>query len=214
LKQNKKETHQTRLTAGGDKINYPDNVGTSTADMTLVKTLFNSVILTKGATCVMLDIKYFYLNTPMARYEYMQLKLTDIPEEIIIEYKLREIATADGYVYCEIRKGMYGLPQAGIIAQQLLEERLAKLGYHQSKIVPGLWTHDTREISFTLVVKDFAIKYTKKEDTQHLIDAIQKDYNITVDWEAPKYIGLTVEWDYLNHKVHLHMPGYLNKALL
>ena len=182
--------------------------------MTLVKTLFNSIILTKGAKCVMLDIKDFYLNTPMARYEYMRLKLTDIPEEIIIEYKLREIVTADGYVYCEIRKGMYGLPQAGIIAQQLLEERLAKLGYHQSKIVPGLWTHETRDISFTLVVDDFAIKYTKKEDAQHLINAIQKDYNITVDWEAHKYIGLTIEWDYLNRKVHLHMPGYLNKALL
>ncbi len=154
----------------------------------------------------MLDIKDFYLNTPMARYEYMWLKLTDIPEKIIIEYKLREIATADKYVYCEIRKGMYGLPQAGIIVQQLL-------GYHQSKIVPGLWTHETRDISFTLVVDDFAIKYTKKEDTQHLIDAIQKDYNITVDWEAHKYIGLTVKWDYLNRKVDLHMPGYLNKAL-
>ncbi len=127
LKLNKKETDQTRLTAGGDKINYPDNVGTPTADMTLVKTLFNSVIMTKGAKCVMLDIKDFYLNTPMARYEYMRLKLTDIPDEIIIEYKLREIASADGYVYCEIRKGMYGLLQAGIIAQKLLEQRLAKL---------------------------------------------------------------------------------------
>ena len=52
------------------------------------------------------------------------------------------------------------------------------------------------------------------EDAQHLINAIQKDYNITVDWEAHKYIGLTVEWDYLNRKVHLHMSGYLNKALL
>ncbi len=86
---------------------------------------------------------------------------------------------------------MNGLPQAGIIAQQLLEERLAKLGYHQSKIVPRLWTHETRDISFTLVVDDFAIKYTKKEDAQHLNNAIQKDYNITVDWEAHNYIGLT-----------------------
>ena len=94
----------------------------------------------------------------MAQFEYMWLKLTDIPERIIIEYKLREIATEDGYVYCEIRKGMYGLPQAGIIAQELLQECLAQVGYHQSKIVPGLWTHETRDICFTLVVDDFAIK--------------------------------------------------------
>ena len=29
---------------------------------------------------------------------------------------------------------MYHLPQAGIVAQELLEERLAKHGYRQSKI--------------------------------------------------------------------------------
>ena len=163
LKPNKKETHQTRLTAGGDKINYPDDVGTPTADMTLVKTFFNSIISTRGAQCVMFDIKDFYLNTPMARYKYTRLKLTNIPEEIIIEYNLRKIPTEDGYVYCEIQKGMYVLPQAGIISQQLLEKRLAEVRYHQSKIVPGLWTHKTRNISFTLVVNDFAIKYIKKK---------------------------------------------------
>ncbi len=91
MKPNNKDLQRTRLTAGGDKINYPDDVGTPTADMTLVKTLFNSIILTKGAKCGMLDIKDFYLSTPMARYEYMRLKLADIPEEIIIEYELREM---------------------------------------------------------------------------------------------------------------------------
>jgi hypothetical protein len=203
-----------RLTAGGDRINYPDDVRTPTVDMTLVEIFLNSVILTKGAKCVLLDVKDFYLNTPMARYEYMRIKLTDIPEEIIIEYKLHDIVTDDGYVYIEIQKGMYKLPQAGIIAQQLLEKRLAKVGYHQSKIVPGLWTHETRDTCFTLVVDDFAIKYTKQEDAEHLINAIKQDYNITIDWDATKYIGLTIEWDYTNQKVHLHMPGYLNKALL
>ena len=91
-----------RLTAGGDRINYPDDVRTPTVDMTLVEIFLNSVILTKGAKCVLLDVKDFYLNTPMARYEYMRIKLIDVPEEIIIEYKLHEIATDDGYVYIEI----------------------------------------------------------------------------------------------------------------
>ncbi len=55
-------------------------------------------------------MKDFYLNTPMKRYKYMRLKLADIPEEIIEEYKLREIVTDDSYVYCKIRNGMYSLP--------------------------------------------------------------------------------------------------------
>jgi hypothetical protein len=49
-----------------------------------------------------------------------------MPEDVIAHYKLNEIATPEGYIYCKIQKGMYGLPQAGIIAQQLLKERLQK----------------------------------------------------------------------------------------
>ena len=97
-------------------------MGTPTEDMTLIKILLNSIISTKDARCVTSDIKDFYLNTPMKRYKYMHLKLADIPEEIIEEYKLHEIVTDDSYVYCKIRKGMYSLPQAGLIAQELLEQ--------------------------------------------------------------------------------------------
>jgi hypothetical protein len=109
---------------------------------------------------------------------------------------------------------MYGLPQAGIIAQELLQERLAKVGYYQSKIIPGLWTHITKKTCFTLVVDNFAIKYTNLDDAKHLIDALKKDYIITIDWNATKYIGLTIEWDYTKGKVHVHMQEYLPNALL
>ncbi len=65
LKTNKAETHRTRLTAGGDRVNYPGNAGTPTVDMTLFKILLNSIISTKGTRYVMIDIKDFYLNMPM-----------------------------------------------------------------------------------------------------------------------------------------------------
>ncbi len=116
----------------------------------------------------------------------MRIRITNIPKEITKEFKLCEIVTDDGYIYCKIQKGMYGLPQAGIIAQELLQECLEKVGCHQHKIIPGLWTHKTRNTCFTLVVDNFAIKYTKVEDAQHLIDALKKNYTITVDWDATK----------------------------
>ncbi len=50
----------------------------------------------------MLDVKDFYLNTPMKRYEYMCINITDIPEEIIEEYKLHQKVMDDGYIYCKI----------------------------------------------------------------------------------------------------------------
>jgi hypothetical protein len=141
--------------------------------------------------------KGLFLNTPMTCFEYMQIKISVIPEEIIAEYNLRDIVMEDGYVYCEIGKGMYGLPQAGIIAQELLTERLAKHGYHQSKIIPGLWRYETRPTIFTLVVDDFAIKIMSKNDADHIINVLKK---LTVDREATKYIDLTIEWDYENEK--------------
>jgi hypothetical protein len=150
LKPNKKEINQTR-----DRINYPGDCSTPTANLVLIKTHLNSVISTKGARYMTLDIKNFYLNTPMTRPEYVCLKLSDIPDEIIHIYKLHNIATPEGYVYIEVNKGMYGLPQAGILAQELFEKRLNQHGYFQSNIVPGLWKHVDRPISFTLVVDNW-----------------------------------------------------------
>ena len=91
--------------------------------------MLNSVISTMNAKFMCIDISNFYLNTPMPRYEYLKLKLADVPAEIIAEYDLRRKTTEDGHIYVEIRKGMYGLPQAGLLAQQLLEGRLND-GFH------------------------------------------------------------------------------------
>jgi hypothetical protein len=112
------------LVVGGDKVHYPGNAGTPTADLLTIKILINSIISTAGAKFMRMDIKDFYLNTPMARYKYMQLHIADMPDNVIEHYNLRDKATPNGYIYCKIQKGMYGLPQAGIIAQQLLKECL------------------------------------------------------------------------------------------
>jgi hypothetical protein len=111
LKPNKTETHRTRLTTGGDRVNYPGDAGTPTADMILFKILLNSIISTKGARCVMVDIKDFYLCTPMKRFEYMRLKITNVHKEIIREYGLHELVTPDGYIYCKIQKGCMAYPK-------------------------------------------------------------------------------------------------------
>ena len=120
-----------------------------------------------------INIKDFYLNTPMARSEFMRLKLSDLPDNVIAHYKLHEKATDDGWVYMEIKRGMYGLPQAGLIAQQLLEKRLNKHGYKQSALTPGFWTHKWRPISFSLCVDDFGVKYVGEQHANHLITVLQ-----------------------------------------
>jgi hypothetical protein len=69
----KVDPNRTGLTVGGDRVEYPHDVSTLTADMVTAKVLFNSVILTEGAKFLTVDIKNFYLNTPMERFEYMRL---------------------------------------------------------------------------------------------------------------------------------------------
>jgi hypothetical protein len=74
----KKEPNRTRFVVGGDHINYPGKVATPTADIMLVaKILFNSVISTKRAKFMTLDISNFYLETPMKRPEYIRLNIRD-----------------------------------------------------------------------------------------------------------------------------------------
>ena len=87
----------------------------------------------------------------MLEYEYMRIKYAEIPPEIIQQYKLDKIQH-DGWVYLQIRKGMPGLKKAGKIANARLTKHLARYGYRPCPFTPSLWKHDTRPISFTLVV--------------------------------------------------------------
>jgi hypothetical protein len=125
----KAEPNQTRFTVGGDRINYPGKVATPTAEMLVAKMLFNSVISTKGACFMTMDTSNFYVMTPLHHPEFIRVKLSNIPDEVIEEYKLREKATKNSSVYIKAKQGMYGLPQSGLLATKLLKKRLNKHGY-------------------------------------------------------------------------------------
>ena len=161
-----------------------------------------------------IDIKDFYLITPMARFEYFRMKFDLFPQDIIEEYGISNKVDTDDNVFYEVRRGMYGLPQAGIIAQDLLTTRLHQAGYRQSKVTPGYWHHECHPISFTLVVDDFGVKYINKTDVNHLTRVLSQDFEIDTDWDGTRYLGLTLDWDYKLRKVHLFMPGYIKKALI
>ena len=79
----KTDPYRTRLTVGGDCVNYPGDCGTPTVDLLTVKLLLNSVISTPNAKFMTIDIKDFFLNTPMARSEFMRLKLSNLPDNVI-----------------------------------------------------------------------------------------------------------------------------------
>ena len=88
---------------------------------------------------------------------------------------------------------MYGLPQVGLLEQELLEQRLQKHCYTQSKVTQGFWTHTWQPITFTLVVDDFDVKYVGKEHSDHLVRVLKENYEISEDWGGKRYIGLTFD---------------------
>jgi hypothetical protein len=113
----------------------------------------------------------------------MVINLASLPQETIEKYDLDRLAQ-DGKVYIEIQKGMYGLTQAGILAKEVLQRNLAKDGYRPTTHTHGLWTHDTRPISFSLVVDDFGVKCVGREHAEHLMTCMKKKYNISSDWNG------------------------------
>jgi hypothetical protein len=142
----------------------------------------------------------------------MRLPISILPEEIIEKYHLKRLAVG-GLVYLEISKGMYGLKQAGLLANQLLQKRLQPFGYHPARHTPCLWLHNTKPTAFSLVVDDFAVKYVTLADVHHLCNALLRSYEITTDWGGTVYSGITLKWDYDKRTCDISIPGYVNNVL-
>jgi hypothetical protein len=197
---------------GGNILDYSGDVTTSMSDITKFKILINSTLFIEETAMMMMDIKNYYLGTPLLRFEYMKMLLSWFPKEIVQKYNLNAVAV-DGWVYIEIRKCMYGLKQSRLIANQLLQTRLAPFRFYPSRHTPGLWMHKTRPISFTLVVDDFVVKYVGKQHAEHLRNALLRTCELTTDWTATVYSGMTLKWDYKNRTCDISMPGYVSNVL-
>ena len=210
----KSETHRVRMTAGGDKLIYDGDPSSPAVSLLKTKIFLNSVIsdARKGAKFSSADIKNHYLQSPMKKFQYMHIPLKYFTDEIRQEYNIMDIAE-NGYVYIEIRKGMYGLKEAGILAFNYVVENLAPHGYYPVRYTPGLWKHKTRKTTFILCVDDFGIKHHSQDDLDHLLNALRTKYEISTDPSRTNYIGLTIAWQYDKGYIDILMPDYIRKAL-
>jgi hypothetical protein len=133
-----------------------------------------------------------YLKTPLNHFEYMRMPISLFPTDIIDHYQPNNKVLKD-YVYMEIRKGMYGLPQAGILANKLLKKRLTKYGYLEQPHTPGLFSHESCPI---WLVGNFRIKYIGKDTLQHLYHSLQAEaYDIVEDCAGDLYCGINLKWN-------------------
>jgi hypothetical protein len=149
----------------------------------------------------------------MTQYDYIHIPLQMLPPDIMEQYNLTPLIH-NNCVYVDTRKGMYGLPQAGKLTNNQLVAALAFFGYHPVPLTTGLWQHKTCDITFCLVVDNFGVQYTNKEDANHLLESLQKcNFKLNTYWSGNCYCGLTIQWDYENRTCDISMPGCITRAL-
>jgi hypothetical protein len=110
---------------------------------------------------------------------------------------------------------MYGLPQAGILANKLLKKHPAKHDYFEQPHTPGLWKHESRPVWFNLAVDDFGIKYIGEEHLRHLYNASGKRHTKLFKTALVIYTvrGINLRWNYNKGYIDLSMPNYVMKQL-
>lgn len=206
--------YRTRLVYGGNLSDYPFNKSAYVVETPTVKICLNAAV-TEDAELASIDIENFYLHTPLDIKEYMKLRKDQIPQSVRDKYNLNDPSwwTDDECIWVELHQAIFGLPQAGILSQNILYTHLQKHGYHIINTASGLISNKSKTLFLCLLVDDFLIKYKKHEDIEELIKILQLRYPIEINYEVKKYLGLTIERDRINKSLSISIPNYVNNAL-
>jgi hypothetical protein len=150
------------------------------------------------------------VGTPTGSIELVKLLVSSV-----LSQRNARIAH-DSWIYFEMRRDMYGLHQAGILANKLLRDRLTNFDYYKAATTPGLWCHKWRPVMFALIVEDFAIQYVGDAHLDHLCQALKKHYEVSEEIDSTRFAGMTLKWNY--SPIHakclcrLSMPGYIHNV--
>jgi hypothetical protein len=209
----KEDPNRTRITIGGSCICYLGNTVTNTASLELLKLLRNSVLSRKGACLSSIDLKNFYLDTPMPEPDYVCIKILDIPNKFIDKYKITGL-DQDGWIYFEIYQGCYGRLQAGILANDLLCSCLEVKDFYEVALALGLWCHKWRPIQYCLIIDNFGVKYVGLEHFNYLLSILKKFHGVQYNMAGDKFAGMDIEWNRAARCCHISLPGYISMLLL
>ena len=148
----KTEENRLRLIVGGDKLEYDYDTGSPAASLLETKLILNSTISSahKGACFMCAHLKDYFLATFMLEPEYMKIQYKLFLEVIRVAYDLASKVGKNGYIHIKIKKGMYGLKQAAILAYTQLVNNLKPFGYYPCPYTAGLWVHKTKKTKFCL----------------------------------------------------------------
>jgi hypothetical protein len=202
---------RTRLTIGSDRIQYPYDTSTVTAEMDAIKILLNCMI-SEDANWTKIDLTDFYLGTDLPHPEYIRIPRNLIPDDAITFCKLANFFS-NYTLYCSVHKTHYGLPQADALSQQRLFQHLEIHEYTQIPSSPSMFCNSSGSIRFSLVVDDFAVVWRDRACIEHFITTLTQLYQVKVSWEGTKYLGMNIAINRPKRYATITMDGYIQKLL-
>ena len=206
---------RVRGTAGGDRITFPCSVSSSTASLTCFKMLLNDIV-SSNSYFGSADISDFYLGADLPNPQSLKIYCDTFDAATLLALGFTPFLKTDPsgktYVYCDILKSLYGLAISGLLSQLRLLAQLYSYDFIQTE-TPCLFRHRTRDITFCLVVDDFAIRYTSLDDLKHFTDCLSELYHIKVHPECVSFLGFTIVYDRVARTISLSYPSYIPDLL-
>jgi hypothetical protein len=191
----KTETHRVQMTASGNKLDCPGDASSPTVSVLAAKAHVNSTVSNAkhGVRHMGVDIKNYHLGAPMEHCQHMRVPTSCIPQEVWDDPSC-DIHIADKWL-CMSRKPSRTLRPQGSrhpVVQPARQE-VSSTRTQRMPCTPGHWRHRTKCTTFVLCVDDFGVKCFSKADAQHLTDALEADYKLTIDWDGALCCGLTLD---------------------
>jgi hypothetical protein len=177
-------TRRVRGTAGGDRIDFPYFVSSSTASMTCFKMLCNDTV-SSDSNLGSADATDFYLGADLPSPQSIKIYCDTFDSQTLLDLGftpyIKTGPSGKTYVYCDVVRTtcMPGLGASGLLSQLRLLAQLYSFDFLQTA-TPCLFRHRTRDVTFALVVDDFLIRYKDIGDLHHFTTCLSELFHVKV----------------------------------
>jgi hypothetical protein len=205
---------RVRLAFGGNLSDYDGERSSSMVDITTVKVAFNHLVSDENLDYCTLDLKDMYLQSKLDRPEFMRMPLAQIPMNLRVKLGMAHLPEHTMILW-QVDQALYGMPQAGMLAQRDLDGILRAGGFYTTPTTPCLYKHRTRTIIFTVWVDDFFVIYKRNDrtDVDYLMSVLSTKYEFKTDWTGSNYLGLHLEYDRSKRELTISLPGFIMRML-
>ena len=112
-------------TTTADKLGCGGETMINSADHTVIKCHWNSVLSSKGHKHATMDAGNMCLESTLPKSRCVRFKPSQMPEAIQKQHNLQHLVDSKGYVYARIDKAWCGLKESGTIAGDDCRDPLA-----------------------------------------------------------------------------------------